>query len=94
MVPTPGIGISVPNAPPNVAPIALAAALPSDSPNARDTTKSISPPTIGIRLKIGRKNPTIALPEIPDITLAATDAPPLTNPLCANFYHLISVLFV
>ena len=72
-MPTPGIGISVPNAPPSVAPIAFAAALPNGSPIARDTTKSINPPTIGMRLKIGRKNPRTALDEIAPAALLTTD---------------------
>ena len=72
MVPTPGIGINEPNAPPSVAPIAFAAALPTGSPIARDTTKSISPPTIGMRLKIGRKKPITALGASAVAALVAT----------------------
>ena len=71
IVPTPGIGIRDPKAAPRVAPTDFAAALPRDSPIARETTKSIRPPTTGIRLKIGRKVLSTALvPLLPRVDVS------------------------
>ena len=78
IVPGPGNSepTNPPNAPPNIAPAAFAAALPTGSPSARLTAKSIRPPMIGMRLKIGRRN-------LPSKLLAPTSAASPAKPPAA-----------
>ena len=81
IVPTKGTGTKVPRADPIVAPTALAAALPTGSPDHNAKRKSTNPPMIGILPN--------TLPAILDPVL-----PKILPPLVVTFAFLLSEVFV